>query len=63
MSESFKIILLEDVIEQKLRKEKELEFYELELIKLQEKLSFIRKEIELTNTIIEIIEKERADIL
>ena len=53
-----KIILLSDIIEQKLRKEQELEFYQAELEKLQNKMFFLRKEIELTNTIINIIDQE-----
>lgn len=53
-----KIILLTDVIETKLRKEKELEFYQKELEKLQQKMFFLRKEIEITNLCITIIEKE-----
>jgi hypothetical protein len=53
-----KIILLSDIIEQKLRKEQELEFYQAELEKLQNKMFFLRKEIDLTNTIIDIIDQE-----
>lgn len=53
-----KIILLSDIIEQKLRKQQELEFYQAELEKLQNKMFFLRKEIELTNTIIDIIDQE-----
>ena len=53
-----KIILLSDIIELKLRKEQELEFYQAELEKLQNKMFFLRKEIELTNTIINIIDQE-----
>lgn len=53
-----KIILLSDIIEQKLRKEQELEFYQAELEKLQNKMFFLKKEIELTNTIINIIDQE-----
>lgn len=53
-----KIILLSDIIEQKLRKEQELEYYQAELEKLQNKMFFLRKEIDLTNTIIDIIDKE-----
>jgi len=33
-----KLILLSDIIEQKVRKEKELEFYQAELEKLKEKI-------------------------
>ena len=53
-----KIILLSDVIETKLRKEKELKYYEEELKNLQEKMFFLRKEIDLTELIITIIDKE-----
>ena len=53
-----KIILLSEVIESKLRKEKELEYYQQELEKLEAKMGFIRREIDLTNLIIEIIDQE-----
>lgn len=63
-----KIILLTDVLEQKLRKERELEFYEKELKKLEERLYWLRREITLNNNIIDIIKndaiidlKEQAD--
>ena len=55
-----KLIVLTDVIETKLRKEKELEFYQKELEKLQQKMFFIRKDIEITNLCIQIIEQERV---
>tara|TARA_R100001163_G_C4944042_1_gene114606 strand:- start:64 stop:321 length:258 start_codon:yes stop_codon:yes gene_type:complete len=57
--ESSNIILLEEVIQQKLRKEQELEFYERELIKLQTKLDFTRQEIRLTNLIINLVTSEK----
>ena len=53
-----KIILLTDILENKVRKEKELEFYQKELERLQQKMFWVKKEIEVTNTIIDIIEKE-----
>ena len=52
--------ILSDFIEQKVRKEKELEYYTQQLEELQKKLFFIRKEIELTNLIIDIIDKEQV---
>jgi uncharacterized protein YlaN (UPF0358 family) len=55
-----KIILISDVIEQRLRKEQELEFYEKELEKLQSKMFWLKKEIDLTNRIINIIEAEEV---
>ena len=58
MSEERKIILLTDILEQRLRKEQELEFYQKELEKLQSKMMGLRREIDLTNTIIDIITTE-----
>ena len=55
-----KIILLSDYIEQKVRKEKELEYYTKELEELQRKMFWLRKEIQLTNVIIDIVEKEKV---
>jgi len=58
MSDEPTILLLQDFIEQKERKEKELEFYKAELKKLNKKMWFVQKEIQLTNKIIQIIENE-----
>lgn len=55
-----KLIVLTDVIETKLRKEKELEFYQQELEKLQQKMFFLKKDIEITNLCIQIIEQEKV---
>lgn len=52
------ILSLVDIIEQKLRKEKELEYYEEVLKKLQKKMFFLKKEIQLTNFIINAIQNE-----
>jgi len=52
------LIQITDILEQKIRKEKELEFYTEELKKLQMKMFFIQKDIDVTNIIINIIEKE-----
>ena len=61
---SGKIIQIADLIEDKLRKEQELEFYEQELQKLLLRMSFVRKEIDLTNVIIDMIQNEEIpDIL
>jgi hypothetical protein len=55
-----KLILLTDIIETRLRKEKELEFYQKELEKLQQRMFFLKKDIDITNLCIEIIEKEKV---
>lgn len=60
MNTSNKIILLSDYVEQRVRKEKELEYYQRELEELQKKMFWLRKEIQLTNLIIEIVEQERV---
>jgi len=52
--------MLADVLETRVRKEKELEFYQKELEKLQEKMFFIKKDIDITNLIIDMIEKENV---
>ena len=62
MSDS-NIISLKDVLEQKLRKEQELEYYEQQLIDLQKKMFFVKKDIEDTNLVIDIINDESRDIL
>ena len=54
------IILLSDIIEQKVRKEKELAFYQKQLVELQEKIHFLSKEVDLTNMIIELIERDNV---
>lgn len=59
MTEDTKIVMITDILEQKLRKEKELEFYERELKKLQTKMFWVKKEIDLTNTIIRVIQEDR----
>lgn len=55
-----KLILIADVIEQKLRKEKELEFYLKELEVLRGKIYYLQKEVNLTNTIIDMIKAEEV---
>jgi len=59
LSEEKKLILITDFIEQKLRKEKELEFYLKELAELERKIGYLRGEVDLTNTIINMIKGEQ----
>ena len=60
MSEESKLILITDFIEQKLRKEQELEYYLKELTELNRKIGFLRQEVNLTNTIINMIKAEQV---
>lgn len=55
-----KLIFLTDIIEQRVRKEQEIEYYEEELRKIEDKLFWLRKEKQLTETIIEIINSEKV---
>ena len=55
-----RIIFITDLIDQRLRKEQEITYYEKELKKIEERLFFLRKEKELTQVIIDIIEKEKV---
>ena len=52
------IILLSDIIEQKVRKEKELAYYQKQLVELQEKIHYLSKEVDLTNIIIDMIQRD-----
>lgn len=54
-----KIIILSDIYKIREQKEKELQFYKEKLEELQRKLFFVQKEVQLTNFIIDLIEKEK----
>ena len=60
MSEEQKLILISDFIEQKLRKEQELDFYLKVLDELQRKIGYLRQEVSLTNTIINMIKTDNV---
>jgi hypothetical protein len=54
-----KIIIIKDLLDTKARKEKELQFYQEELKKLQDRMHWLQMEIRLTSDIIDMIEKEK----
>jgi len=58
MTNESKLVMLTDILEQKVRKERELEFYQAELEKLKEKMYWLQREIDLNNTIIDIIKND-----
>tara|TARA_B100000902_G_scaffold284208_1_gene270190 strand:- start:203 stop:427 length:225 start_codon:yes stop_codon:yes gene_type:complete len=58
MIEQPKLILLSDIIEQKVRKEKELEFYKVELEKLKEKMYWLQRDIDVNKIIIDMINND-----
>ncbi len=55
-----KIILLKDVYEMKEQKEKELLFYKEKLVELQDKLSWLERDLTLPKNIIRMIEEEKV---
>tara|TARA_B100001559_G_scaffold253826_1_gene217719 strand:- start:2501 stop:2713 length:213 start_codon:yes stop_codon:yes gene_type:complete len=54
-----KIIFITDLIENKLKKQQEIEKYEKQLEVIENRLFFLRKEKEITETILELIEHEK----
>lgn len=54
------LIRLSDVIDSKVQKEKELEFYQRELQKLNQKMAVLREEITVTNIIIDLVRLEKV---
>jgi hypothetical protein len=58
-----KIILLADVYKMREEQQKELAFYNEKLKELESKLWFINKEIEVTIFIIDMIEREKIQMI
>ena len=58
-NKSQKIIFITDLIESKINKQREIEKYESQLKVIEEKLFFLRKEKEITETILQLIEHEK----
>jgi hypothetical protein len=54
------IISLTDLIESKLKKEQEIEYYKETLEMLEKKIGCLSKEVSITNLIINMIEQERV---
>lgn len=54
-----KIIIIQDLLDTRARKERELNYYQDELRRLEERMHWLRMEIKLTNDIINMIEKEK----
>ena len=59
MQEEGQIILITELLEQKKRKEEELEYYNKELETLKIKADIVEKELEMTRMIIDLIENEK----
>lgn len=60
MTNEKKIIVLSELIENKLRKEQELVFYQEQLVAIQRKIANLQKDVDLTKLIIDIIETDNV---
>lgn len=61
MTENPKLIIsIDEIYDMRDRKRLELEYYTKQLLELQEKMSFIRREIVLTETIIKLVESDKV---
>lgn len=58
-----KLIMLADLLEDRKAKQKELEYYNTVLQDLITKMSNIKREIQLTETIIDVIENEKVEVI
>lgn len=54
------IISLSDLIEQRIRKQQEIDYYRKTLIHLERKINELSKEVDITTLIIDMIETERV---
>ena len=54
------IVFITDLIESKVRKEREIEYYEEKLKDIEKKLFFLKKEQNVTETILDIIQNEKV---
>ena len=54
------IVFITDLIENKLRKEREIEYFEEKLKEIEKKLFFLKKEQNVTETILDIIQNEKV---
>jgi hypothetical protein len=54
------IISIDEIYDMRDRKRLELDYYNKQLLELQEKMSFIRREIVLTETIIKLVESDKV---
>ena len=54
-----KLIIISDLLDSRARKQKELQFYNDQLKELQAKMYWVKKEIDLTTDIINMIEQEK----
>jgi len=54
------VVSLTELIESRLKKQQEIDYYQETLIKLQRKIGELNKEVDITTLIIDMIETERV---
>lgn len=54
------VVSLTDLIESRLRKQQEIEYYQGSLMRLQKKIGELGREVDITTLIIDMIENERV---
>jgi hypothetical protein len=54
------VVSLTELIESRLRKQQEIEYYQESLIRLQKKIGELGREVDITTLIIDMIENERV---
>jgi hypothetical protein len=60
MAEETNIIVLDKLITSRMKKEKELKYYQEELMELQDKMKTLQMDIDVTNIIIRMINDENV---
>lgn len=63
MQDKSKLIMLVDLLEDRQAKQKELEYYEHCLQDLLHKMASVKREINLTETIIDVIKNEKVEVI
>lgn len=54
------VIHLSDLIEQRLRKQQEIDYYQKTLKALETKIRYLQKEVDITSLIIDLIDNEKV---
>ena len=63
MQDKSKLIMLVDLIEDRKVKQEELQYYEKCLQDLLQKMALVKREINLTETIIDVIKNEKVEVI
>ena len=63
MQDKSKLIMLVDLIEDRKVKQEQLQYYEKCLQDLLQKMAMVKREINLTETIIDVIKNEKVEVI